>query len=1744
MDLKFESCSDFIEAVTTKGSADDWVDKRLNVQFKSADSILDLFTLGRLIAFLCYLSEEHEIVTHFAFPNPGKSTVRVKHLWELGFFDFCAQHLFLQHNMAVRLESEPDMFPNFVSAVLDRKAYWTCLLPLREYTIEDATLESEMESQVRAIVRDISGTIRKAFERMQIPHEKLGMELSYMLHTCIRELVSNTVMHSDQTSFFCAITLSRETGKNTRPHRPGVESEVGAHTYDILVMDLGQGVLRSAQNAFGLEFLAPESDYFKAVPWRSDFKGDQARERRLLESLFKNDLVIRRGRRSEGLSEVAKAAQWFGGAFHYRTGRTSLVVAGTGMELAIKETVRKKGPYFTPGIVAAFSLPSPQLQQVTMGLHCQKLTASPLRQQERPAQVHCALPAPSGLFGGAGNFPIRRRSELDAADIQDRLRRLEKPGQVLQIDIRLSDGLDTHFFDSLLQELTKRVRLADLRRAHHMLGRLLFTNVPRRVVNALRGGNCAAFMLFKSTFAILLDESDQPHFIGVTRLSKASNDLAECLLLIWNAHAISENELIAKLKPDVATLMRLQNIVPQDEGSILWWKDTDQGVVYYSLDIQRSLSRERRQRISVADAYTVEGTPAGLQLLNGSIVDSVVDFGLFWSGENCALECGKELLQVSPFPAVDTIVSFMNNGERLALAIQRLTNATSLIVVDPKSPINWDILDASAECIVVVDAIYPGDETGYIAEFVNEARIPRHPEPVRKLHDGTLSVVKIYACADFTNGAAKDNSIAGVRVFSVPDALKRKPLVINPARSASLIQLGQKYLLPKPIRQETLHGNDTLTGRRFPEYAPIELSTEFWHNVSELKIVSAKRTGREQRSVLFYENNERILQHPRTRSHLQRTLGEYVRNILELNVDVILHPSHTVGATLAQMVASILALKVMTFPLAQRRYGGKIEPTEQDYRYMQRLTDSIRAPGRQLRALVLDDSVITGQSLFTMLGIGHRVGVRVVGIFVLLNRLTPEVSDALSQHGIHFGYLYRLHMPLLAGDDSPDEEIKRLNAEVASNVSSVLCARWCARLASEESHFLSDVKGIDEDCPRLPSGCAIPPEDGGIIEVHKLDHLLNGLILHPDPRILDFFTRVGIAYNFFEVLSACESFWTMLAGMYDAVMQADGAAIDETASTDDAENRESVASPPGQAQSIAFIRKVVYFAAFSRHVFVRPHFGKFENFCHELLQKAFANEGWLGDHELITECLMALGIIGSEKLAVIVETHGRTIAAAAAPAIDIADGRAHGDRSASAARSIAGAAAWALTVSSRRWKSRPLSLRNGADVEPPRHTVPSDVMLIDMLETKLLDDKGLRGSLGIQDWRDSEEVLRNLACRDDAPFTFLASAPGYTCTLKCALTICKAVTVLLYAKNDADSHYYLWDSQTVGDRVPIEEYGSSFLDSGALKKYGIERCMLERVSFVTESTGVCDFADSFAWKRKHRWCFGGAVHVENAFPRSPAEYYVIVAHTSDPTDHDKQVTAYYYWLKYERLLREILPSIHIKYFTSSSSWITRVLAFRTMHAMRYGGNYVQRTLRYAQGNLDPRSLIQRTVRMSRDPIGTIQGVNKQVDDILVNLSKAVLDVESNLCGAGADGGPVAAMLRERMQKDYCDGSSGELAGISFSFPREAVEFIGYEMLCNAISHGCGTIILRTRILRNADGDATRGITIAIEVENGPPHNPSAHGTGIGACKSLADSVGGRFESGPVDGIGWHAQLILFGYEVPAQLRKALYYELH
>ena len=1763
MEIPFESFSKLAAGVIQRLESGDPPLRELSIRLdKGAGNYLDLFALGRLLAFCESLRRDKRVQTTFICG----SRARWRYLEELGFPLYCREH---HLQCWPREQWEIDFGAGAEKSrvtrpILRNKTYWRCLVPLTDLPLQ---IHSSEVKSMASVNEQCSVLARQASERLRgagIDPREMYPELSMIFFRILRELLSNAATHAKSERVLFAMTLSRETSPGSRAHRPGSPIRTGQDKYEILVMDLGPGVARTVAgtlNPHDRDLL--QSDYFSLCSFGEALSVTRAKEESLLENIFRGDLVIRKGRKSEGLHDLGQTLSWFGGVLNYFTGRTELQLtpAGPGEVGCRARSQPSGGYYYLPGVIASTMLASHHVKASVLRAAAEAETEH-TGYQERTCEMRGFDYVPDGLFGRMPAAQVNRKSEMDAESVTTEYERTgdaaEKPF-AWQIDLKMSDNIDVGFLDNFIQELCKRqCRWTQPRPP--LLSRLVFTNVPRDVVHALKRRNCESFLKLNNACCLILDGSDEPHFLGLPRVSQHAFDTEDALQIVLRAGTIPARVLQETLNLSSAALSHLGAVLARHPGGLFSYHTDGDESLFSAMNLKRALQEYRARHLhNLVNVRVYEGDTAAFRLTNETYVDAIYDFCLYWSDSDVLLACAKLLLTTHHFPLVDSLLAFMNNGDRFATALQRLSGASNLTILDPHDSRVWGDLSVQSDCIIVVDALYNGDEErGYVFDLL------------RRLHRGlrsedTFHVVEVVAFCDFRTEEGPD----GLRAHRGPlrvrlDGVERElrvssvdvwrwanvplPRRVWPRSDLRLLRNSTQgyYILPKPRpesdRNPAASGNGGHGGRRTGMWASVrstEMTTEFWQNISSAELLDTRPQGREKRTLLFFEHTERLVQHPRMRRIVTQFVSNYVKARLNSKIDVILHPIHPIGAFLAQLVASQLSRPPLILPVTQRAYGGRIELTPEDYSYFRLAVEAGRARlGRPLRALVIDDSVLSGSSLFTMLGVAAELGLRGPHILVLVNRLTAEVTEAVERSADSFTYLYRFRMPLLSELEVPDEVLQARNNQVLENSNSYFGQMWASRVESNDERFSMLCEGARGSTPPTLGCEKLEIVADQFRDTYKLRQIVEQLLLHPDSSVLDFQTRVAISYNFLEQLVNEKVFWATLRELVLRNMEDDP-----------------------RCQSIQLVRSVVFLLSSSRHIHPFVAYLRFQDLCEALIVACLANRGrWTRHHELVSECLMALGVIGSERLWHIGAGVLHAVVGTAMSDVNPL-GSDRGGEGREAARSIVGSFAWGLSLLTDRKGAQPFSGGDAVQaldqVLGGEHPTEIHLLLIDVLEAVLEQSQELRSRLQITRLAAEDSFLDEL--RSDPASnelsTYLERAPGYTCTLKTILRVTGASTILLYMGN-SDDDYFLRALETKRNR-PDDVLNAKDLPSDMLPGRWQAR-MREELFFSSEERSEVERLDVFNKGETHQWSFGGAVNTA-----SDMRYYVVLGFAETAPTPQLQSTAYYYWLKCEALLRDILPEIHRRHVGSSSAWNTLVQSIGPIHPIVLRGSpdspvYKRRSdLQLAMASVNVGDFVRRAVGVSAAPVCGLDVIRTRVLEIASELRQMLTNVDKRYAGHDyllreltpwPSMAPVAPLPPEQyisLGGTHIPFEEEESTFAAFHLP--VLEFITYEVLCNTLSyfHTPGSIKIEMHFSDGGEYDQLKRLWVELRVTNDIHHSMEAQepsgrtSNGVHACAMAAAAVGGHFESSLVDNRRV-TYVKLPAYRVPSTLTKRLH----
>jgi adenine/guanine phosphoribosyltransferase-like PRPP-binding protein len=1666
---------------------------------------------------------------------------------------------------------------------------WTCILPVPPID-PHALGEGDCAVRTSRVLENVSDQMVSRLRELGVNVDAAGIELTQALSGIVREFVCNAIQHSGSSELVLAAALQEPQGAGTRDRRGSREYESRQRRMEFLVADFGQGLLRTVpevREAVPGEVLEA---YCSPGPWNVAWDALKHQEGHILSNLFLGSSLLRRGRAGEGFFEAGRRLAWFGGRLQLVTGRSEVRVLGEGGSSVVVRQRRNMRRYL-PGLCVNVSLPL-------------RLPSAPRRSAHRPvaaAAAPQAIPAPPPQPGSPENggepaapacrvqpfgflppfifTPLsdsesRRHSEYGAHWLLQELRRAHAgdAGHTFHyLDLKFSSTLNVPFLDHLIQELA-RLSIDPRAERPRVFERIFFVNVPRDVIHGLRSRSCAGTLMLHGQYCLLLDEASEPHLIGVQRIHQGLSGPEECLEHLYREGSASRAELRAVLRAHPRALTVLDDLLGEETSGMFYRSGSGTAARYAAWPVRGALEAARARHLKHLPGFRVapgagikspsaddgaEGRLArvAIKLRNGACVDSIVDFCLVWSQDDVLLDCAMLFLSRRGIPVAGTLIAFMNNGDRLAAAIQRVTRVPRLLVQAPGFAAGAVPSDVHGDLVVVVDALYPGDEErGYVHDFVDRIGKGRQAR-----------VAAVYAFQDYRDpppsegeeSAPAERPFLGVPVRSVPAAsFPDHPRRVRPDSRWRVVENHEFYLLSKP-RPHLDEGERPPAVEQYSEhdrvwqsYQPNEYSLGFWRDVAQTRLLSLQPN--DKRHLTFYQSTPRLMQDERLRRVAMEYVAGVVREHLHGPVDIILHPSHPVASFVAQMVAMHLDRVPLTLPLARGPTGEQVVLTPPDYDYYRsRITERRRWMRRdRLHCLVVDDSAVSGASLLTMLGIAANLDVTTRDVLVLVNRLPAEFTAAIDGAGIQVHALYRLHMPLGSWEAAPSRLLEELEAGVRREAVSSFALRRSEQPFATGWELARFCRGDPE-----ARGLALAQGGRGAPNPHA-ERVLRELVLRPGAQ-LDLETRIAVLYNFLQPLVLADYFWACMDALLDR-------ALDE----------------PGDTHGVRLLRTSLFLVTHSRYVEVFRTYQRLERLCTRVVSLAVARGAWAPLAELVSEALLHLSVIGSARLLEV----GRGVLTELAPRMLEDRGEAppgHG-----AVRTLLGAFAWGIN---RLFAAKgdvltdhdpyTETIRDLVGARPPEERAELCILLLDLLEPMVRPGTALAQVLCARRWDDQDAFLRDLAADGgNALMKYLREAPGYTCTLSTLLALCRADTVLLFARSGDDDDYVLRMFYTRRNHR-----GENTLTAEHLRMDGLPPRLVSRMRnslfYHADGEREAGFLNRYRLHSRHGWALGGPV--APATHRPPAAdgpaperrwagvgYYVVVG-CCEPRDRETQCTAYTYWLRAERLLRDVLPAIHARYVESGTAWSVALQSLSPLHNIRTDVsaspelNWRRYLLKLALHRRDTGEMLRRAVRMSAEPLFMTDKLADLVTALCVEMRTGVEDVlrgpyPPRVVPPDAFTGswPLTDTSAERLAAGppgcrWVGGLDGD--GPTYCSLHVAVlEFIALESLINAFTY-CNkevhiTLGVEPAPERTANGELARAggrATVVLTLRNDAHHEappPPQAATGRSACDTAASAVGGEFRSAPdPEKHGWwKTEARIPAYLVPPELRNPLH----
>jgi hypothetical protein len=204
---------------------------------------------------------------------------------------------------------------------LQHRNYWRCIIPLTSIELTTPTSDLDAFAQVQQILRSLAADLDIALSELKLTTRDLSVELTRIFFIALRELISNCVVHSRSPELLVAVAIQRNTDRG-QPIRHVAWTHQGQDRFDLLVMDLGLGILPTVLATLGQRPVA--ASYRDMTTPIDSLRLPKVQEESLLSNIFRGNLVVRKGRRSEGLYELGRALSWFDGVLNFFSGRTEL----------------------------------------------------------------------------------------------------------------------------------------------------------------------------------------------------------------------------------------------------------------------------------------------------------------------------------------------------------------------------------------------------------------------------------------------------------------------------------------------------------------------------------------------------------------------------------------------------------------------------------------------------------------------------------------------------------------------------------------------------------------------------------------------------------------------------------------------------------------------------------------------------------------------------------------------------------------------------------------------------------------------------------------------------------------------------------------------------------------------------------------------------------------------------------------------------------------------------------------------------------------------------------------------------------------------------------------------------------------------------------------------------------------------------------------------------------------------------
>ena len=1122
--------------------------KILEITIGKNAKFYDLYSFGRFLGTLKHLTTNEKIKVTVS--THKWSVKRIQFYNDLGIWDLLKIYLAEDLITELKKTNAKPSINNLIPIVKLQRIE----IPSR---IEDSELINiESNKIIEQLLHQSVDSINSHFENRLSIINVLIPYLNHFFFTIVTELLSNIFKHSESSEIYFGLTLFRENLIQGDPRRKGSIHIAGSYALDFLIYDSGKGIFQSFKDHFEHQNISNKDilDYYKFTAfspskYKPIYSYLKVTESNILSNLFSGNLSIRKGRRSDGLFDVSEKLSWHNGIINFFSGRTEVTLRHVNnlkyksieTNDFIKDKKTKSHPPLIKGVLISGLLPIFHLSswhlQSTEGLKFLPFNEKPSQLNTESDEIinkyiwHKLKPLDKQFFTNRSKEKIEFFSNLTIKTINDKYVELStnNPSKIIfiEVDLKRSRNINIPFIDNFIQVLLKTQYKA-------LVNRIVFTNVPRRVILQLKDSNCSSFLKIHSAICLFYDELDFPYFLGLSKYFNYLNGIPEAIYTLLKRGNIET----LKIRNENATEIReiLKTIIDNNQNDILY-RDSD---FFFAHPIQKLIYTERLKHIRHIYNYLIGFNQINktYKLINGKKVSHIIDLQTFWNNQQRLNDCVNLLLRKdiltnkasdSFFPLSNSIITFSRNGLLIAKTIRDRFNINEILIVEDDS-IQNDLLyerinlQHSIRPIIVLDILYAGDWNKN--SFLNRLLVKLKNE------SKTFSIVTFF---NYSTKQAIDNvkihslfdlkhelSIKSYKIFKEihPKAAKissKNKIPIDLSKQHSLNRTTPILIrdrndnydseTPSKTKSEYYTSTNSLKNKVDNSYSRIETSLTFWQNVSELGLVTKDNNHLDKRTNYFNEDVGKLFQIKRIR----RFITDYVVSTIKdynFTVDVIILPDHMGGNYLANLFTNNLENRPLVFKMRQSQYGGSIEISEDEYEYFRvYINERIVKYNitRKLNCLILDDSIFTGKSIFTLIGISRKLNLIPKSVFVLFNRLSKEISETINFSVDYFSYIYRLHMSVINSKYQSIHSYFSVLIDQGNNDSIFSQNISPSGLILNNNNF--PLKITDDELNEIGKSSNL-----------LFRHVIEDIILNPSYNNINIETRIIASYNFIEIL--------------------------------------------------------------------------------------------------------------------------------------------------------------------------------------------------------------------------------------------------------------------------------------------------------------------------------------------------------------------------------------------------------------------------------------------------------------------------------------------------------------------------------------------------------------------------------------------------------------------------------------------------